>query len=133
VAVVACAAGPTQPHSTLLSTFVGDADSPHNHMAYSIGDIDFCLAAGNNCNGGTVNNGIAARASTSGTVTIYLPGLNQSSLKFTDLFVKYQPSTTSEGGEGVTFTNNTPEPQFYSLLIVGLGCILFKAYRRRHA
>ena len=119
--------------SPLLSTFVGDADSPHNHMAYGIGDIDFCLAAGTNCNGGTVNNGIAAGDTTSGLITIYLPGTNQTSLQFTDLFVKYQPSTASEGGQGVTFQNNVPEPRFYWALFIGLGCLLFRSYRRKHA
>jgi hypothetical protein len=118
--------------SSLLSTFVGDADHPHNHMAYGIGDVDFCLAAGSNCDGGTVTNGVGAGASTSGLVTLYFAGINQTSVQFTNLFVKYQPNTSSEGGQGVTLTT-TPEPSFYSFLLVGFGLILFSACRRRHA
>ncbi len=101
----------------------------------SLGAIDLCAYAGNNCNGGPQNDLLAAGATD--TFTLILTGAFGNGLLVTDAGVKWQ---TTDGSFEVyscpstaPCTPGTPReqvPEPGTLLLVGAGALAL-AYRRR--
>ena len=133
------------PNST--ATFVKEGDNFNslgtngNNQNFPGGfkDIDVCAFTSNNCNGGNVNDGLAARASDSLTLAI-TPDSDSVTygnsidllffpLKFQGTWGSFEPAGfPSQNGGGIS---ELPEPATLGLLGIGLFGLGMATYRRR--
>lgn len=101
-----------------------------------LGNVEFCFSASNNCPGGG-GGGVATTGTAS--ASLWFSGNPLSSLRFDNLFVRYQSvagcATCGGSATGVPVLppndDVVPEPSFYGALAVGMAGLWWFSYRRR--
>jgi|JI61114C2RNA_FD_contig_31_3513152_length_881_multi_5_in_0_out_0_1 hypothetical protein len=104
-----------------------------------LGNVEFCFSDSNNCPGGA-NGGVAMGGTGTAKASLWFTGNSLTSLRFDNLFVRYQSVAGcatcggSATGRPVLPPGSdpvVPEPSFYGLLSLGMGGLLWFSYRRR--
>lgn len=117
----------TSPNTSAVisgNTIFGNTSDPGNFPG-GFKNINVCVYAGNNCNGGSINNGLQSGNSTSFDLT--LSGTSLTSVDLSQFAIKYQTNPTSfEVGGTNAPLSSTPEPA--SLALFGsalIGLLVF--------
>lgn len=122
-------------HGTLTTagTIFDGISSPGNLPSID-NTIDVCVWAGNNCSGGSINNGLSTPGSDS--VKLHLTYASTSLLTLSTFGIKWQTTGTSyaftgclQGSAGCGIS--TPEPGSMLLIMGGLGFITYFSRRQR--
>lgn len=122
-------------HGTLTTAgTVFDGISSPGNLPSIDNTIDVCVWAGNNCSGGSINNGLSTPSSDS--VKLHLTYASTSLLTLSTFGIKWQTTGVSyaftgclQGSSGCGIS--TPEPESALLLLGGLGFITFFSKRQR--
>lgn len=110
----------------------------NSNFPNGLGNVEFCFSDSNNCPGGA-GSGVAMGNTGTASASLWFTGNPLTSLRFDNLFVRYQSVAGcatcggSATGTPVLPPNDpvVPEPSFYGLLSLGMGGLAWFSYRRR--
>ena len=98
-------------------------------------DVEFCLTAGANCNGGSSNGDPIGNGGFDGFFTLLFAGGDPGMITLTDLTTRFQ-STGDGEGSGIGTPDNppvVPEPATWAMMLMGFGATGYAMRRRRRS
>ena len=97
-------------------------------------DVEFCLTAGANCNGGSSNGDPIGNGGFDGFFTLLFAGGDPGMITLTDLTTRFQSTGANTEGSGIgTPTDPVPEPATWAMMLMGFGATGYAMRRRRRS